>query len=117
MMAGMSAPVRCAIFGVLGGARMFARVSTYEGSPGQAEAVRQAVEGMADQVRARAGFQRGYFLVDQASGKGLSITLWESEQAMQSSAAAVNPLRSQLAQALGATGQPTVSTYEVIAEI
>jgi heme-degrading monooxygenase HmoA len=96
---------------------MFARVSTYEGTPGQEEAVRQAVEGMGGQVRAMAGFQRAYFLVDRSSGKGMSITLWESEQAMQSSASAVTPLRSQLTQALGATGQPTVSSYEVISEL
>jgi heme-degrading monooxygenase HmoA len=96
---------------------MFARVSTYEGTPGREEAVRQVVEGISGQVRAQAGFQRAYFLVDRASGKGLSITLWESEQAMQSSASAVSPLRTQLAQALGATGQPGVSNYEVISEI
>jgi heme-degrading monooxygenase HmoA len=96
---------------------MFARVSTYEGATGQAEAVRQAVQGMAEQVRALAGFQKAYFLLDRASGRGLSITLWESEQAVQASAAAVGPLRSQLAQALGASGQPGVSTYEVVGEL
>src|SRR5918912_3033434 len=96
---------------------MFARVSTYEGATGQAEDVRQAVEGMAEQVRANAGFQRGYFLLDRSSGKALSITLWESEQALQASASAVNPLRTQLAQALGSSGQPGVSTYEVVGEI
>ena len=94
---------------------MFARVSHYQG--GNVEDVRRVLEQIGDQTRSLSGFQKGYFLVDSASGKGLSITLWDSEASMQASAAGVNPLRAQLAQAFGGTGQPTIETYEVVGEI
>jgi heme-degrading monooxygenase HmoA len=47
------------------------------------------------------GFQGVYFLVDRQSGKGLSITLWESEEAMRASEDAANQLRSESAEASG----------------
>ena len=96
---------------------MFARVSTYQGATGRGDDARRAVEQMAEQVRTLSGFQKGYFLVDRTSGKGMSITLWESESAMQSSAGTVSPLRSRLAQSLGSSGEPSVETYEVVGEI
>ncbi len=97
---------------------MFARVSHYQGGSGRSlEEFRRVLDQVSNQTRSLPGFQNGYFLVDRASGKALSITLWDSEASVQASAAGANPLRAQLAQALGSTGQPTVETYEVVGEI
>ena len=97
---------------------MFARVSHYDsGGTRNLDNVRRVLEQISDQTRALPGFQKAYFLVDNASGKGLSITLWDSEASVQASAAGANPLRAQLAQAFGGTGQPAVETYEVVGEV
>jgi heme-degrading monooxygenase HmoA len=96
---------------------MFARVSTYRGKADRIEDVKWAVEQTSATVRGMAGFQKAYFLVDRATGEGLSITLWDSEQSMQGNATAANVPRGQLAQAFGATEPPGVRGYEVIGEI
>jgi heme-degrading monooxygenase HmoA len=41
------------------------------------------------------GFSHAYFLVDRASGKGMSMTVWESEQALLASVAKADELRKQ----------------------
>ena len=81
---------------------MHARVSTYQGSPDQIdEGVRYAREIIVPRAQEMDGFQGVYFLVDRQSGKGLSITLWESEEVMRASEEAANQLRSESAEASG----------------
>ena len=58
------------------------------------------------------GFSRAYFLVDRQNGKGMSITLWTSEEALQASAAKADELRSRGAAAGGAEIE-SVEHYEV----
>ena len=43
----------------------------------------------------------------------MTITLWESETAMQASEEEANRIRREVAGNLGATGEPTVERYEV----
>jgi heme-degrading monooxygenase HmoA len=79
-----------------------ARVSTYQGPADQIdEGVRHAQESILPRIQEMDGFQGVYFLVDRQSGKGLSITLWESEEAMRASEEAANQLRSESAEASG----------------
>lgn len=79
---------------------MFARVSTYQGPPDQIdEGVRHAQESILPRIQGLDGFQGVYFLVDRQSGKGLSITLWESEETMRASEEAANQLRRESAEA------------------
>lgn len=90
---------------------MYARVSSYQGSPEQVDAAVARVPEQA--LREMAGFERAYLLVDRQSGKALTITLWESEAALRESEERANQLRSQIADDLGATGTPTIERYEV----
>jgi heme-degrading monooxygenase HmoA len=90
---------------------MWARVSSYQGSSEQVDAAAARLPEQA--LREMSGFERAYLLVDRESGKALTITLWESEDALRESEERANQLRSQVAEDLGATGTPTIERYEV----
>ena len=95
---------------------MFARVTTAQGSPDQLDqAVRYIQEQIIPAARQQPGFQGSYWLADRQNGKVLAVALWESEEAMRASEAAMEQSRSQSAQALGVTMQ-SVERYEVIAQ-
>ena len=92
---------------------MYARVSTYQGPPDQIdEGVCCAQENIVPRVGEVDGFEGVYFLVDRQSGKALSITLWESEEAMRASEEEANRLRSESAEA-GGQDVMGVVRYEV----
>ncbi len=92
---------------------MFARVSTYQGPPDQIDdGVRYAQENIVPRVHEIDGFEGVYFLVDRQSGKALSITLWESEEAMRASEEEANRLRSSAAEA-GSQEVVSVDRYEI----
>ena len=88
---------------------MFARVSTYRGDGGRLLQGFAEVTGPLETID---GFSRAYFMVDRASGKGMSITVWESEEALNASAAKADELRSRGAEAGGATIE-SVDHYEI----
>jgi serine phosphatase RsbU (regulator of sigma subunit) len=58
------------------------------------------------------GFVGGYGLMDRKSGKALTFTLWESEEAMQRAEEALRPLRKEIAEALSGN-IVDVERYEV----
>ena len=94
---------------------MFARVSTYTGTSDELdEAIRQVRENTLPKLMQLDGYKGAYFLVDRQNGKSLSVTLWESEEAMSTSEEAANSLRSEVADALG-TQMVGVERYEVAA--
>ena len=72
---------------------MHARVATFEGDPAQVDdaiaMVRSTVEGDAPTGLEGA---KMLMLIDRESGKGLGITLFESEEAMQRGDAALNAM-------------------------
>ncbi len=81
---------------------MFARVSTYEGSPDHtAEGLRVAREQVLPAAKLMDGFKGIYLLYDRESGKSLSLTLWETEADMHVSEEAANRVRAQSAEASG----------------
>src|SRR5215210_5105231 len=81
---------------------MFARVSTYEGSPDHtAEGIRVAREQILPAARLMDGFKGIYLLYDRESGKSLSMTLWETEEDMYASEEAANRVRAQSAETSG----------------
>ena len=88
---------------------MFARVSTYTGEPD--ELVR-GFETAREELAQIDGFAQAYFCVDRAGGKGLTITLWDSEQALEASAEQAQQLRARATQPSGATIE-SVKHYEV----
>jgi heme-degrading monooxygenase HmoA len=92
---------------------MFARVSTYQGSPEQIEeGLAHVRENVLPKVRALDGFEGAYYLVDRDSGKAISITLWGSERAMQASEEEADRLRGESAQVAGAAVEG-MERYEV----
>ena len=88
---------------------MFARVSTYRGD---GDRLLQGFAEVTGPLEAIDGFSRAYFMVDRANGKGMSITVWESEEALNASAAKADELRSRGAEAGGATIE-SVEHYEI----
>ena len=89
---------------------MFARVSTYSG--GDAERLLQGFADVTEPLEAIDGFSHAYFMVDRESGKGMSITIWASEEALNASVAKADELRSRGAAAGGAQIE-SVQHYEV----
>ena len=94
---------------------MHARVTAFEGSPDRLdEGIRMIQERVVPAARQMIGFKGGYWLVLRQTGKGLAVTLWESEEAMRSTEAGAEEFRSQV-QNMGVTIQ-SVERYEVFAE-
>lgn len=62
------------------------------------------------------GFKGGYWLGDLKTGKGLTITLWESEEAERTSQAAASQVRQEATSALSLEVK-NVEVYEVLAHI
>ena len=89
---------------------MFARVSTYD-IP-NAEGAAEAFEAALPAIREMQGVTDAYLLVDRNRGKVLTITLWESEEAVRASEEAANRARSEASAAAGGSIQ-NVETYEV----
>jgi len=93
---------------------VFARVSTFQGSPENFDAAnQQARETVLPAARQMSGFKGMLMLGDRSTGKGLAITLWESEEALRASEDAASKLRSQSAADTG--GQIVgVERFEVV---
>ena len=88
---------------------MFARVSTYRGD---GDRLLQGFADVTEPLEAIDGFSRAYFMVNRESGKGMSITIWNSEEALRASAAQADELRSRGAAAGGAEIE-SVEHYEI----
>lgn len=96
---------------------MFARTSSWTGSP-------EALERWAEQVEASVrpfvlgleGNVGAFFLIDRAGRRALTLTLWESEEAAQASDEAAEQSR---ARTIDATGVELVERgrYEVAARV
>ena len=75
---------------------MFANVSTYQGPPDQIdEGIRYAQENIVPTLQEVEGFEGIYLLVERQSGKVLTVTLWESEEALRASEEEAKQLRSE----------------------
>jgi hypothetical protein len=88
---------------------MFARVSTYSGD---GDRLLQGFADVSAPLEAIDGFSHAYFMVDRDSGKGMSITIWKTEQALLESAAQADELRRKGAEAGGAEID-SVQHYEI----
>ncbi len=91
---------------------MFARVSTFQGSPDKES---RALAGPPPaQVQAMPGFKGAYTLENRETGKAMLITLWETEADMKASAEAAKRTRAQAVRDSGGMGEAQVETFEVL---
>jgi heme-degrading monooxygenase HmoA len=88
---------------------MDARVSTYRGD---SDRLVEGVQGVTDALTAVDGFSHAYFMVDRESGTSMSVTFWNSEDALLASAAKADELRKQGAEA-GGSEIESVQHYEI----
>jgi heme-degrading monooxygenase HmoA len=72
---------------------MWARVSTYELAGQDLEEAIRGFERAVAQLRGMEGASDAYLLVDRGSGRALTVTLWESEEALAASEDAADRLR------------------------
>lgn len=95
---------------------MHARVSFYEvASGGDAAAAVKGFEDAMEPVRQMEGNQGAALLVDRNSGKAITITYWDTEDHLQSSAEQANKLRQEASDTGGLTIRG-VESYEVALE-
>jgi len=90
---------------------VYARVATFEGDPANVDETISMVRGQVESGEAPPGFEgvKMLMLVDRASGKGLSVTLYDSEEAMRRGDEALNAMNPP-----AASGRRTgVEFYEV----
>jgi hypothetical protein len=92
---------------------VFARVTTYEGSPGQLdEGLRIFREEVIPWLRDASGFRGWIVLVDRDEGRSLGITFWATEEAAADTDASGRSLREEVAATVGATMR-SLDVYEV----
>jgi hypothetical protein len=89
---------------------MHARIATFQGDPGTVDEMIERVRGEVESGNVPAGLEgaKMMMLVDRDSGKGLGITLFESEDAMRKGDEALNAMDPG-----GATSRTSVEFYEV----
>ena len=94
---------------------MYARVTIVQGSP---EKIDQGIDSFNTQVlpaaKAVDGYKAAFLLADRQTGKGIGITIWESEDARRRGGEAVDAARAATIEAMGGT-VPPVDEYEVVA--
>jgi heme-degrading monooxygenase HmoA len=83
---------------------MFARTSTWSGADADLDNWAAHMERtVAPMVRSLPGNAGGVFLVDRDTGRALTLTLWESEEAAAASDEAADKSRDATAAATGVT--------------
>ena len=91
---------------------MHARVSTYRFEANRADDVVTAFETAAGAVEEMEGQRGVYLLLDRENGKAITITLWESADALAATAAAADEVRSDATSSYGGSIE-SVESYEV----
>ena len=89
---------------------MFARVTTYELEDGRASESIEAFEPAIDRVRELDGFVDALFLVERDGRHAVTMTLWDTLDALERSRVTASSARNESARAAGAE---VTSTYEL----
>ncbi len=90
---------------------MFARVTRYHAD----EDTNQLLEGFQETIGALqivTGFSHGYFMVDPKTNEAVSMTVWESEEAMSASTESAEERRRQRMES-GHASVVSVDSYEI----
>jgi heme-degrading monooxygenase HmoA len=89
---------------------VFARVSTYKA--GDTDRLLDGFNMVTAELERIEGFSHAYFLVDRAAGKALSVTIWETEEAMTESSRQADELRKRGTEQ-GRGSVESVDQYEI----
>ena len=96
---------------------MFARVVHGDFGPDKVDSF---VGMLHDQVIPRAqkmpGFKGGLWLVDRSTGKGIGVTMFESEEALNATEAQAERIRDEASRGAG-LNVPSFERYEVVASV
>ena len=98
---------------------MFARVVTGQAPAEKADEVSRIMNDIAlARARTSPGFQDGVWLFDRESGKIMAVTVWDTKENIKAAFPGSGILTEVgiALQELGASGQPTIEVYEVIAK-
>jgi heme-degrading monooxygenase HmoA len=84
---------------------MWVRMSTFQGSTGQSDdEIEQQIKILRENIiptaRQMGGYQGVLSVGDRSTGKSITLTFWESEEAMRASEEAADKLRQQAADAV-----------------
>src|SRR2546421_9325091 len=92
---------------------MFARIGTWQGTLDELEKwIVRGREQIKPNIAQDPGLQAVYWLADRKAGKGMIVTIWESEEAMNASEAGRLKRQPGMTAATGAQG--TTQRYEVV---
>ena len=89
---------------------MFARVTTYELDEARASESIDAFEPAIDRVRELDGFVEAMFLVERDGNHAITLTLWDSLDALERSRVTASSARNEAARGVSAE---VTSTYEL----
>jgi heme-degrading monooxygenase HmoA len=92
---------------------MHARVSRYEGD---VDRLIEGFERQTDLLRGLDGFAHAYLLVDRDAGSAMTMTLWDSQEALEASASRAARLREEATESAEAT-IGSVDNFEVAVDL
>jgi hypothetical protein len=92
---------------------MYARVTVVEGSPDRVDSgIKSYNESVLPVVQGASGYKGSMLLVDRSSGKGIGLSLWETEDDLRAIDAKVAEARKATIEEMGGS-VPPVDEYEV----
>jgi hypothetical protein len=95
---------------------MYARISTIEGDPSKIDdAVAVLNEKIIPTLKGVKGFTAVNFMADRSTGKLVGVAFWQDQAALEGSMEAVNPMRTEVADAMGGK-VVSVESYELLAQ-
>jgi len=95
---------------------MFARVTVVQGSPDRyKDAVRVINERAVPGARQLPGLVAAYWAVDQETGKGVTFSIFDSEESLRASEEVVRDLRERSVAEVGAK-IISVETFEIVGQ-
>jgi hypothetical protein len=96
---------------------MFARVTVVQGSPDRYDdAVRVINERAVPGAKQLPGLVAAYWAVDRSSGKGVTFTVYDTEESLTASEDAVRELRERSVAEIGAQ-IVSVETLEIVGQV
>ena len=96
---------------------MVARVTSAELTPEDMDTfVSMVRDQVIPRVQGMPGFKGGYWLVDRSTGKGLGVTLFESEEALNATEDQASRIREEVSRDAGLP-LPSFRRYEVVASV